>query len=324
MTFDQIRTRIYHDCGFTDTPAALVVTRVKDWVNEGHRRILRDPKFSKLRAGTVPFSSVIGVTIYGFPQVFERVDAIVQQTNDRRLTFMTRDRYRSMDPAERATGVPSHYVPEGYGVLFKKLLADGGIWAVSSAAGDTTQVLTYEGISTNGDQVSPAQVTLTGVTRVRLGAVTFHDLLGWNLSAVAVGTVSLYDAAAVGNEIARIAIGQRSVRYDMFRLWPTPAQVLPYVVDGQFKILDLVQDADVPMWPESYHDVLCDYGRMKEYERTQDPRLSIASGQFTEGKEKLRQYVEFPDDYTPVASSISNVVRRNNLGGWYPADQGWP
>ena len=324
MTFAQIRTRIYRDCGFADTPAAAVVARVKDWVNEGHRRVLRDPKFSKLRDGTVPFSSVVNVTIYGFPQVFERVDAMVQQTNDRRLNFLTRDKYRAMDPAERATGVPDSYVPEGYGVLYKKLVTDGGIWAASSNIGDTTQVLTYEGTATNGDQVGPAQITLTGTTLIQLGTTTFHDLLGWNLSAPALGTVSLYDAASLGNEIARIPIGQQSVRYDLFRLWPTPSQVLPYVVDGQFKIFDLVQDSDVPMWPESYHDVLCDYGRMKEYERTQDTRLSVASNQYTEGKEKLRQYVEFPDDYNPVAASISNVVRRNNLGGWFPADVGWP
>ena len=323
MTFAEIRTRIYHDCGFADTPAAAVITRVKDWVNEGQRRVLRDPKFSKLRTGTVSFSSVATVTIYGFPQVFERVDAIVQQTNDRRLKFITRDMYRSMDPAERATGVPDSYCPEGYGVLFKKLVTDGGIWAVSTDTGDT-QVLTYEGIGTNGDQVGPAQVTLTGTSRIRLGTTTFHDLLGWNLASAAIGNVSLYDASSSGNEIARIPIGQRSVRYDMFRLWPTPTVVLPYAVDGQFKIFDLVQDTDVPMWPESYHDVLCDYGRMKEYERTQDARLSIATTQYNDGKEKLRQYVEFPDDYNPVASSISGIVRRNNLGGWFPADVGWP
>lgn len=324
MTFAELKKSVYRDTGFADAPAAAVITRVGGWINQGHRRILRDPRFTKLRFGSMAFSSAASVPIYGVPQVFERIDHIVQQTNDRPLTLLTQTKYRAMDPAERATGVPDAYVPQGYGVLFKKLAVDGGIWAVSSDAGDTTQIITYQGIDTNGDILSAGQVTLTGTTRVRLGAFTFHDLVSWNLSAVAVGRVSLYDAAAVGNEISRIPIGQQSVRYDLVRLWPTPTSALPYMVDGQFKIFDLVQDTDVPMWPESFHDVLADYARLKEYERTNDPRMGDAAGMYNDGKEKLRQTVEWPDDYYPVASSVSSSVRRNNLGGWFPADAGFP
>jgi hypothetical protein len=322
VTFLELQQSVYRDCGYKDTPAADVITRVKGWISQGHRRVLRDPRFSKLRMGSVPFSSVNGVTTYGIPEVFERMDKIVQQTNDRPLTFMSQAKYRIIDPAERSTGTPDSYVPMGYGVIFRKLATDGGIWAVSTDAADTTQTLTYQGIDTNGDILSPGQVTLTGTSRVRLGAFTFHDLVSWNISAAAAGRVSLYDAASSGNEIGRIPIGQRSVRYLLIRLWPTPVSVLPYLVDGQFKIFDLINDTDVPMWPESFHDVCADYARMKEYERTGDARLQTAAGMYSDGKEKLRQMVEWPDDYYPVAGSVASAVKRNNLGGWFPADNG--
>lgn len=324
MTFLELKQGVYDLCGFGQSPSTAVVRRVGAWINEAQRRILRDPGMSDLRQGSLPFSSVAGQTLYAIPQVFERIDSIVQQTNDRKLRFMSRAMYRSIDPAERSSGMPDYYVPEGLRAVFMQP-ATTGIWAASSAVGDTTQKVNLQGVRASGDINQPIQTTLTGTTRVAIGSVTdYLEVLSWNLDTVATGTVSLYDAAAAGNVLARIPIGFKAVQYEVIRLWPTPAQALPYVVDGQWLIQDLVQDTDVPMLPPSYHDILGDYARMREYERTGDKRLSIAATQYGDGKNKLRVYVQFPPDYRPVAGSIDATVRRNNLGSWYPADYVWP
>ena len=57
-----------------------------------------------LRQGTIPFLSRQGQATYGLPQVFERIDAIVEDQNDRRLAYRSRDWYRSLDLANAPKG----------------------------------------------------------------------------------------------------------------------------------------------------------------------------------------------------------------------------
>lgn len=328
MTFLELQQRVYRDTGFADVPQAAVVTRVKGWINDAHRRTLRDPKLTELRQGSLPFSSVANQTTYAIPQVFAKIDAIVQQTNDRKLRFMSRGVYRSIDPGERSSGTPDSYVMEGLAPVFRQPDPTGatgsGVWVVSSNAADTTQTVNFQGVRLSGDINTPIQVTLNGTTRAAIGSVTdYIEILSWNLSAGAAGTVSLYDAAVSGNLLARIPIGFKNVQYEIIRLWPTPTAVLAYLVDGQYLIQDLVQDTDIPMLPPDYHDILADYARMKEYERTGDKRLTVAADLYHTGVKNLRDYVQFPPDWRPIAGSIDNTVRRNNLGSWFPADSSY-
>jgi len=125
--------------------------------------------------------------------------------------------------------------------------------------------------------------------------------------------------------LAQIPAGFLSVQYDAIRLWPTPSDVWAFNVDGQYAIQPLVQDTDIPSLPPGYHDVLCDYARMKEYERTQDARYAMAASMFADGEKKLKTFVEFPQDYRPVAGQPTNRFGFTNLpGGYFPADSRWP
>ena len=329
MTFVGLRQDVYRDTGFSDSPAAAIVTRVGGWLNKAQRTLLRDPRLTDLRQGTLPITSVIGVSQYAIPQAMERIDAIVQQTNDRRLRFMSRDLYRQMDPAERSTGTPDCWVPEGVRPVFTLPSvvnsAGTGLWVASSSAGDTTQKAHITGIRANGDQVAQQEVTLTGTTVAQLG--TFTDIVivtEFTVSATCAGAISLYADNGKVNVLARVPIGRTSVQYQVIRLWPTPAEVLTYLIDGQFDIVDMVKDDDIPMLPESFHDLLAEYARMKEYERTGEKRFAIAAQNWATGMALLRNYVEFPPDYFPVAGSMTTGLRRNNLGPWFPPDWSWP
>ncbi len=329
MTFLEITQRVYQDCGYAAVPATDVITRVKAWINDGHRRLLRDPAMTDLRQGTLCFSSIASVPIYGAPQVFERIDVIVQPDNNRRLRMMTRDLYRALDPGETASGLPSHWVPEGLWPVLRQP-NETGLYLVSTSASDTAVVVNLQGAtgtaSAAGLGHAPVQTTLTGTTRVQVGTdVTYRLVESWNLASVAVGSVQLWDAAIGGNLLANIPVGFRSVQYDAIRLWPTPASAWTFNVDGQYAIPALVQDTDIPMLPPSYHELLADYGRMKEYERTQDGRYGMAASQWADGSTKLKTFVQFPSDYRPVAGQPSSRFGFTNLpDGWYPADRSWP
>jgi hypothetical protein len=326
MTFAELKARVYQDCGFNATPSTDVQTRVGAWVNEGYRKLLREPGMVDLRQTEFTFASVTSQTIYAIPQMFESINAIVNQANNLRLRLMSRDVYRSMDPGEVSSGLPYAYIPEGFRTAFRQPPTTGsGIWAVSTSVADTTQTVTIQGTRLSGDQTAAQTATLTGTSRVAVGS--FTDLIqieAWNVSAVCAGSISLYDAVTSGNELARIPIGRTSVLYETIRLWPTPAGVYTFLIDGLMLIPTLTAATDTPIFPESYHDVLADYAKMREYERTGSDRLPVAQQNYLAGAANLRTYIQFPPDFRAIAGSKGARNGWTDLGGWYPADYGWP
>ncbi len=321
MTFLELQQSVYQDTGYASTPSSVVSGRVKNWLNEAQRHVLRRPEMTDLRQGTLTFTSASGQAIYGLPQAFERMDYIVQQTNNIRLRMMSRDQYRLVDPGERSSGMPGFWVPVGL-VPYLQPPASTGLWAVSSTA-DTANVV-MQGIRASGDLVGPVTTALTNTSRVQLGTITdFVEVMSLTLSAVAAGTISIFDAATNGNLIARIPIGAKSIQYQGIRLWPTPTAAIVYTIDGQYLIPTLTNDTDIPLMPPSYHDVLSAYARMKEYERTNDPRYPKAQTEYEQGVTRLRIYAQFPADFRPISGSMNNVGW-NDLGAWYPSDFNWP
>lgn len=322
MTFAELKAQCYRDTGYQASPPSDVVTRFAAWINEGHRHLLRLPSMTELRQGTLSFSSVANQPIYGMPQAFERMDALMQVSNNIRLRMLTRDQYRLVDPGERSNGTPYCWVPVG---LVPVLLQPAAlpIYAVSTSGSDTTQTVNLIGITSDGDMQGQKTAALNGLTRVQVGTFTdYTTVISWTLTAACAGDVDLYDAVTAGNLLARIPAGATSVQYQGIRLWPTPGAALLYTVDGQFEIPTLVNDNDVPLTPPSYHDLFSAYGRMREYERTNDPRYDKAQAEYELGVQKLRSFVEFPPDYHPVAGSALSGFRWTNLGSWYPGD-GW-
>jgi len=250
----------------------------------------------------------------------------VEHTSIRRLFYMSRDTFRSIDPGETSIGTPTHYVPEGWQPRFA-VPAGTGVWAVSTSAGDTAPEVRVDAI---GGTSLPAQprdnltVTLNGVTRVPLSTTVtdLTDLVTVTLSSVCAGDVSLYDDAVAGRELTRIPRGRTAAQYWCVRLWPTPSGAITYYLDGQIEIPVLVLDTDIPMLAPSFHDILAAYARMREYERTGDNRYGLAQQEWLDGLKQLRAAVNFPDDYKPVAGS--RQIGWSNLGGQFPADQEWP
>jgi hypothetical protein len=554
MNFGAMLTGLYDDLTYQAVPAAVITARLKRWINEAHQHALRLSGLVGLRQGTLPFLSRMGQAAYGFPQVFERIDAIVEQTNDRRLVYRSRDWYRALDPGERSEGTPSVWVDEGLSPVQRQPVSTG-VWAVSDNAADITTIARLVGVRANGDVQVEAAATLTGLTPVQLGTITdYVTILKWELSTPAAGTVLLlgdpgsqpvtepdagfpaqplldtfdradenplsfggnwasatatfpnplrvtgmqagpslatasnasfwvarlaadfqayvtvavlpgvasssntdimlsalvyrtdvendrsgfhcvlfreptgtlrlilyhaipglftvltdtvlddfeagdafgfqrketmfslyvrhagvwrqveqvahgafyqplyltitiddYDTTVPGEariddvgagplegqpvpppdstlspsidtsrHLARMPIGRTTVQYQAIRLWPTPSADLAYTVDGQFLIPTLVNESDVPMLPESYHDMLVCYARFRQYKFNGDEtRAAMEHTEWMRWLGSLQAYVEYPQDYRPVMAVLhEDGLRWNNVGAWYPAD-GW-
>jgi len=95
-------------------------------------------------------------------------------------------------------------------VVFTQLADDDDVEVLSSSASDTTQVVTVHGRDTGGAYVSPT-ATLNGTSAVILSpATTFERINRIEMSATAVGTVTIRRSVA-GATIYAIPIGERGV-----------------------------------------------------------------------------------------------------------------
>lgn len=318
MTLSDLRALVYERLNYASSPGTPVQTRVTNMLNAAQRRILREPGLSRLRDtdAALTFASVSGQAIYGLPAAISRIRAITDRTNDRQLISIDVQTLRLSDPGVDASGTSDYYVPLGYKPTLLPPNASG-LWAASSSAADTTQVLQLNGIRSGGLESGDVPTTLTGITRVALGTFTdYVSVTSLTLDAVAAGLVTVYDAAVSGNTIAQIAIGKKSPQYFCVQLYPTPTTAITYYVDGTLKTPDMDDADDVPTLPEEFHDLVFYGALVEEYEKADDPRLASALRLYDLGLSRLKHAVgAFPDQQLHMGARLSRVSR---LGPWYP------
>jgi hypothetical protein len=246
---------------------------------------------------------------------------------------MTRDWYRSIDPGERSDGTPYVWIDEGYapvmvqpGTLFPDGTVFTTLWVVSHSALDTTQTAHIAGSISNGQLYGDLTVTLNGLTRVQAGAPqTWWTIESFFLDAPTVGNVEIWTAAVGGIRIAEIVTPRTSGQYHMVRLWPTPAAAELFLVDGQVKVIPLVEPNDMPfLIPRLYHQAIVDYVNYRAYEKNGDSaRAGVCRANYERRIGELCNKMEFSADYRPVKGALGRDGDRwSNLGSWYPAD-GW-
>jgi hypothetical protein len=287
------------------------------FLNEAHRQILSIPGFDRLRDDTVTFASVNGRPVYGLPPVIERIETITDRTTPVLLKPMTLADLRAGDPGLVNTGVTYAYVNLGWQQVATQPTSTG-LWAVSSAAGDTTQTVTIETVRSGGYRGASTNATLNGVTRVQIGSLTDHvEVDKFYLSATAAGAISLYDAAAAGNELARIEIGRTYARYLAVQLWPTPSSAITYYVDYVRTIPDMANATDEPLLPEDFHWLLIEAAMMKEYMKADDSRATQAEREYLKGLSQLKYFMSCPPDFLP--SPLRGRPQFSRLGANFPA-----
>jgi hypothetical protein len=322
VTFAEILSAVYEDMNLASSPASSAVTRIKRYVNEGVRAILREPGLQRLVDADTPYSfaSVASTARYVLPEAVERIKTISERTNDRSLDVLSLSAYRRAEPDPASTtGTPSHYVPIGRVAVATQPSDASSIFVKSTSAADTTQTAYIEVVITGGYRRT-ASVTLTGTTAVNLSSAisTGEVIEDFYLSAVAAGTVTLHEDSGAGTELARITTGALRPRYYGFYLWPTPSAAVTYYVDYRREILDLVNNTDEPPIPTDYHPLLVTYARMREYEKTDDSRYGQAREEFGLGLTRLKFNTQQLSDELLVMGR--SRMGRSRLGAYYPAD----
>jgi hypothetical protein len=196
------------------------------------------------------------------------------------------------------------------------------IWTASSSASDITQSVVIAAIRSPDDvdtSLATYTATLTGTTRIPLIAIPdVVSIQQFELSGPCIGRVELYDAAIGGQILATIQSGTKTVQYQQIRLWPTPAGVYTYAVDGMTSLVDILNytSYDQNRLPDDFQLILADYARMCEYEYRDDSRLPMAQARYNAKLKNLRDRVMNPADYKPRVGRIRD--RSSNLGSYFP------
>lgn len=317
MTRAQLLTVLARRLNQNETLATPTKNRMVDLLNEVHREVLSVPGLQRLRDETLTFASVSGQSTYTLPWV-AKVNRIFEATNDRLLAPLTLAQYRAMNPDITATtGPASAWVWLGYGPVSKQPSDASSLFVKSTAAGDTTQTAFLEGEITGG-YPRTASVTLTGTTAVTLASAisTWVRVTKFYLSAACAGTITLHEDSGAGTELAQIQIGGTSQRYYQIALYPQPTSVITYTADVTLGVTDLAQDGDVPRLPDDFHDVLVAGALVKEYEKTDDSRLTIA---FQRYRQRLGELQYWLAETASGETQLSQTGMGSRLGPWFSA-----
>lgn len=261
----------------------------------------------------------------GLPPIVGRIKGITDRLNNQKLQQVPLSQLRAEDPSQAFVGgFPLRYAVIGQVEVQFQPTAATGLWAVSSAAGDTTQTAYVETVTTGGYGYRDTKA-LNGLTRVQFGAIatrTDHiDVTRFYIGAAAVGYISLYDAAAAGNELARIEPGKTFARYQAVEWHPIQTADVTEYVDYTRNIVDLVNQFDEPLIPEDFHRVVVFGARMKECLFINDARYGAMASEYAQGKRDLMNFVM--DNGDRIASLRPTPVEYSPFGAFYPSAR-WP
>lgn len=325
MTLSAMLATLYRRTNYASSPASEITTLFTDYIAETLQEVISEPGIGEYVTEHIPpitFASVASQAQYTVPSTVSRIDSISERTNNLTLEMRTREWYRVTEPNPTInTGTPSVWVPFGYQAVASQPAAATGLWVVSTSAGDVQNAF-IETVRTGGYPRVEAATAVTGVTRKALGTpLTDHiEVTKFYLSTVAIGTVSLYDAATLGNELARIPVGQTFSRYLGFALWPTPAAAITYYVDGENALPDMANATDEPPFPSRFHRILIDGSLWRYWDKKDDERAVLARKKYERGIKQLRYYVTCPPDFLPARGG--EVMGRSRFGGSYPVTKG--
>lgn len=316
MTRGELLTSLYRRLNKSETPDTATKNRLVGFLNEAYREVLSLPGIQRLRDDTLSFASVANQARYALPWV-PKINRVFETTNDRLLQPMTLSDYRAIDPdPSSTTGTADCWVWAGYTPVAVQPSDASSLYVKSTSASDTNTCY-LEG-ETSGGYPRAVSVLMTGTTAVNVSSAVsdWVRVTKVYLSAAAVGTVTLHEDSGSGTELARIGIGQTSQRYCSLYLYPTPSSVVTYTADIVVGITDLAQDNDEPRLPADFHDLLVLGARVREYEKLDDARLTIASQQFESRKRDLMYWLA-ETGHSDLTTRMG--MGRSRLGPNFPA-----
>lgn len=328
MNLTQLQADAYRRLRYTTAPPSAVALRITAFINETHRELLSLPGLARLRDDVLPWAVAANVARQGLPPIVGRIRGIVDRLNHYTLDQCPLNELRRDDPGQAFTGgYALRYANVGERhVAIQPTTSGSGLWIASSSGADTGTVAVEAGRLGGFPFYDNITTSLSGTTRVSVKSITTTATVTdyievdrfYMASTAATGSVSLYDAASAGNELARIPIGSVFARYVTVELWPIPTAAYTLYVDYTRVIPEMSAGTDESLIPTDFHDVIGLGVRMKEYEFLDDARALQARSDYVKRQSALKSWVL--NDGDRVASLRATAPRWNRFGPTYPAE----
>jgi hypothetical protein len=117
VTLNEIELMSYRRLGYEDTPATEVVTRMRQWINTWHQRLLARPGIQLLRDSQVNFTTTIGQAVYTLAANIRRVDKVFLPDVPTVLRMESLQWLREHDPGLQAKGIPELWIPATWNLV---------------------------------------------------------------------------------------------------------------------------------------------------------------------------------------------------------------
>lgn len=109
--------------------------------------------------------------------------------------------------------------------------------------------------------------------------------------------------------------GRASTGLLQVQLWPTPQSAYTYTLDYTAQIADMTDNAEEPLLPLDFHEVLSLGAQYHEWKRADDSRATEVRIDLEEGLKALNRWV-----WDLADSTQERPAGWSNLGGWVEAD----
>jgi hypothetical protein len=109
--------------------------------------------------------------------------------------------------------------------------------------------------------------------------------------------------------------GSSSPKFDLY-LYPTPDAILTYTADVTSVLTLLSADADVPILPLDFHDLLFLGALVDEYRHMDDSRLVSAQNAYRDREKQFTYWMHEPD---AGSTDLTVGSMGSKLGPWFPS-----
>lgn len=240
-------------------PATNIDAIIKRWANRGQKRFVSSisHQFSWMKINGLTLTLTSGVSQYALSPLIDTSKNIIIRDQDSRwkIQVVTQEQFQTAYPdASDASGSPEIAYLSGFSAVTNQPSSASLLSIVSSAA--DTAVVKIEGLNSSGILVGE-EITLNGTTPVS-SVISYSRIIGRSINGFMTGNLTITSNAGV---VTNIVLGprQRQSMLPTIIFYPQPDAADTLYYDGVMTLPDIVNNNDMSLIPEKYHDAIESY-----------------------------------------------------------------
>ncbi len=282
---------------------------IKRWLNRGQKVVQsKAPKggWSWLRQWGYTFSTTSGVSEYALSPLVDtsKIINIRDESSPSSLGYMSDQEFREADPGPTGTGDAYLYTLRGFSPVQNQPSSSSVLSLVSSSAADTSVVINIQGLNSSSVMVGET-VAMTGTTPVST-TNSYVKIMVLSKDRASTGTITgTSNSGGVTN--FRLSPKERAGSYPIVFIYNIPDSTDTLTYDFTMKLPDILNDDDISLIPEIYHDVPELYAKHQCFKHLNNATMAqISMSEFLQRIEDMKSDQQQPrgiltlSDYRPT------------------------